>query len=939
MTHDLHALLDEALSLGARACGLAHGRELALDLHARCARSPDAEDLDDPANVIASLKPAEIDQVLRFVAARFHLLNQAEQVNIVRVNRARASQSTPDRPRAESLLEAFTRLRDLGFNADRARALVERLNVQPTLTAHPTEAKRRGVLDNLVRLAESMLKLDDSTVTPAEARSLRERALGLVEIVLATDDVRHQRLDVLDEVKNGLFFLRSSIWDSVPRLMRELADAANQVFGPGTLELTDLPPVLRYRTWIGGDRDGNPRVTHEVTRRTLELLREAARSLWAHELMELQQELTLSSRLVDVPDSLLAAIDAQGNRYLDDPTIPARRRHEPVRVRLMQVRGRVLHDESYSGAELVADLLQVRDAVAHAGLREAAGRGRLGDAIVRARAFGLQLATLDVRQHSRVHEAAVAELLTLAGVTSEYAALDEDARLALLRTELAQPRPLRPMDATLSPETTELMRTLDVVRDAVRRDRRSIRSYIISMTHGVSDILEVLLLMKEAGLSRVDRSEGGPRLLGSLHVVPLLETIDDLERGEALVGAMLDEPMYRSHAESVMPARAENAPEREPLQEVMLGYSDSNKDGGFLMANRALERAQRSIAHAVRSRGFALRYFHGRGGTIGRGGGRAGRAILAAPVAARSGAIRFTEQGEVISFRYAMPAIAQRHLEQILHACIVGAGDEREHTLSSDLPRVIDSLASSAMARYRALIDDPGFWNWYTTRSPIGSIAGMPIASRPMMRAAGTGKGATQTTFDQLRAIPWVFAWVQMRCLVPGWFGLGGAASNLDSATLDLLRSEYASNAWLRTVIDNAGQELMRTRMGIASRYARPASEASPDALLSMLRDEHQRAVDAVLQISGRAELGWESAVITQSIRDRNPWTDVLNLIQIDLLRRARSISEHEDSTPEQPGAATSSGPDSTVAQERAIIESLLHKSVSAIAAAMQSTG
>lgn len=916
--------VDQSLTRVARACGLGEACDTASRLAAWCAGGDggEASSAERAAATLGEMAPGELGAVLRYVTARFHLLNKAEQVNIIRVNRSRARQATPEQPRPESLPDALRRLKAMGLDGAGVRALIERLDVQPTLTAHPTESKRRSVMDNLVRVAGVLEAMDNGALGEQERRGLEGRLDELVQILLATDDVRPKRLEVLDEVKNGLFFLRSSIWAAVPRLMREIADAGNATFGPGTLELTDLPALVRYRTWIGGDRDGNPRVTHDVTGATLTLLRSAAAELWDAELLELQKELTLSRRRVPIPAWFIDQVAEEGERYIEDTSSLEQRQHEPVRIRLMQMRGRIKRDPSYHGGLLLRDLLSIRDAVDQAGLSSVARRGRLADAIVRARVFGLHLATLDIRQHSRVHEKAVSELLALARVHADYASLDEAERVALLRAELAQPRPLRPVDAPLSAETGELMQTLRTVRRHVELDRRSVRSFIISMTHGVSDVLEVLLLMKEAGLTSGKRDARGPRLTGALHVVPLLETIEDLERGESLVSEMLDEPLYRSHLESLVPPEVRRGSAHDlPMQEIMLGYSDSNKDGGFLMANVALERAQRRVAHAVRSRGILLRFFHGRGGTIGRGGGRAGRAILGTPAPARTGRIRFTEQGEVISFRYALRPIAERHLEQIMHASLVASADQSESARPKELDGLLDRLAARSMRAYRSLIDDPEFWSWFVNAGPITSIAGLPIASRPVMRAEGSGVG-TQSGFDQLRAIPWVFTWVQMRCLAPGWFGLGTALSEASEAEIAMLAEEYRRSAWFQAVIDNATQELLRARLSIVRRYALSAtpgrSEAgSGERFFAMLQHEHARTTQAVLRIAGRSSLGDETPIIARSIEERNPWTDVLNLVQIELLRRRREADD----------------------EQRPAIEALLLQSVSAIAAAMQSTG
>lgn len=917
---DLEGLIDDLLREAAGQVGLAAARETAESLAALCASAGDQVDSpawDEAAARIASLTNEQIALVVRYITTRFHLLNKIGQVRITQVNRARARATTTRSPRPESLLEAMLRIKNDGIQPEALRAMIDQLDVQPTLTAHPTEAKRRSVLDNLVQIANGLLELQSGVLAPEHERDCRRRLAALVRILLATDDIRPKRLEVEDEVRNGMFFLRSSIWHTVPRLARQLVDAADQVLGEGTLDINSLPPLVRYRTWIGGDRDGNPRVTHAVTARAIDSMRQAAIDLWDHELLALKQELTLSRRCVAIPAWFVALVEERGTGHVIESSSLEQRQHEPIRLFLMQMRGRMRQDETYDGAALLKDLLTVRDVLAEMGLDAVARNGRLGDAITRARAFGLHLATTDLRQHSRVHEHAVATLLRVAGVHEAYASLEEGDRAAILRAELLQPRPLRPRHVALDSDTQELLDTLEVARKAIARDRRSIRSFVISMTHDVSDVLEVMLLMKEAGLLQVDRrGDGSVAVKGTMHIVPLLETIDDLSRGADLVGAILDEPLYRAMLDGLKPAGL--APRMDqPMQEIMLGYSDSNKDGGFLMANMCLDRAQRAIAHEVTRRGLQLRFFHGRGGTIGRGGGRAGRAILSAPAAARNGRIRFTEQGEVISFRYALPSIAERHMEQIIHASLLALNDARPDGSHPRVVSLLSELSERSMARYRGMIDDPDFWSWYTSVSPISAIAGFPIASRPMMRALGAATQAGSAAFDQLRAIPWVFAWVQMRCLAPGWFGLGTALSTLSGESLELLRAEYARSAWFSTVIDNAGQELARARLAITKRYAMACGHAATGRMLGEIFGEFERARAGVLAITGRGALGDEAPVIARSIRERNPWTDVLNLAQIELLGRRRGAS----------------------AEVQPLLDQILLQTVSGIAAAMQSTG
>ena len=574
------------------------------------------------------------------------------------------------------------------------------------------------------------------------------------------------------------------------------------------------------------------------------------------------------------------------------------------------MRQRLNRDSSYTSEMLVSDLELLRRALVQADPHWLNHLPTLDDAIVRAKVFGFHFVTLDIRQHSAVHEKAVAELLSLGGVTDRYASLSEEERLEILRREIASRRPLASRDAQLSPITKETLDTLELVRSAIAREPSRVRSYVISMTHGVSDVLEVLLLMKERGLLHPNTGAAST----SLHVVPLLETIDDLQHGPDLLRALFAEPVYREHLERM--AKLDAPPGQEPIviQEVMLGYSDSNKDGGFLMANIALHGAQEALALAARERGVRIRFFHGRGGTVGRGGGRAGRAILAVPEASRTGRLRFTEQGEVISFRYALPRIAHRHLEQILNAAIRAESMPRSASPPDDgiaLRALRKRMATASMARYRSLIDDPRFWPFFLAASPIAHIGSLPIASRPVSRGGDSG-----FAFDQLRAIPWVFSWIQIRVLAPGWFGFGTALATCTPAELDLLSEAAAKNLFVGTIIDNAAQELARARMPIAKRYAQLSEHG--EVMFAILEEEFAATNKGLLRLTGRTSLLEHSPVIEASIAARNPWTDVLNLIQIELLARYRRATQQAEKTE---------------------LRAAILASINGVAAAMQSTG
>jgi len=855
-----------------------------------CAEGDDAA-LARAADSISSLSTDELEAITRYITARFHIYNKVEQLRIIRINRERSQHATPEKPRPESIDSAVVKLSGRGVSREAIARAAKRLDITPTLTAHPTEARRRSVLDKQVAIARELARLDDDRLTPEDRVEIHSRVRQLVTTLLLTDSVRAKRLEVGDEIRNGLYFLTTTIWDTIPRLARDLSHAMGDEASPA-----DLQDFLSYRTWIGGDRDGNPNVTHAVTREAIASMRREAGRLWDTALYALQRELSLSEKLVDIEL-------APGRCGEITQTYPnaAHQRFEPFRLRMQAIREAIARNDGYSSADLEHDLVQVRDELVRIGLGEVANQGPLTDAIVRARAFGLRIATLDIRQHSSVHEAAVAELLKLAGSCDDYTAIDESARLELLREELRTPRPLRPVHAELSPEATELLATLGVVSGALERDEKAVRAYIVSMTHGLSDLYEVLLLMKEAGLVWHEEGRG---LVASVQVVPLFETIEDLEHAPGIVGTMLDDPLFLEHVRST-------SSETDPAQEIMLGYSDSNKDGGFLMANCALQRAQAEVSEAGAKRGVRIRFFHGRGGTVGRGGGRAGRAILAAPGSARSGSLRFTEQGEVISFRYALPEIARRHLEQIVHAALICEATRDDARGERDVWGAVLPLAERAMGAYRELIDHAAFWDWFVASTPIAQIASLPIASRPVSRAKG-GK----MTFEGLRAIPWGFSWIQIRALAPGWFGIGSALASQDPALRSSIEevSAQAKHPFLATLLDNACAELARARMPIVRRYSALADASSP--IPAMIEREYEATRDVVLRLTGRKSLLEHAPAIEQAIAERNPWTDVLNLIQIELTVRLRSGKGDAEE-----------------------LDGALQSTISGIAAAMQSTG
>ncbi|MBV8965543.1 MAG: phosphoenolpyruvate carboxylase, partial [Mycobacteriaceae bacterium] len=679
--------------------------------------------------------------------------------------------------------------------------------VSPVITAHPTETRRRTVFDTQHRITELMrLRLHGHSETP-DGRDieceLRRQVLTLWQTAL----IRLQRLKIQDEIEVGLRYYHAAFFEVIPQVNAEVRDAL-QARWPDAQVLEE--PILRPGSWIGGDRDGNPNVTADVVRLATDGAAYTAFGHYFAELTALQQELSMSARLVTVTGELAALADrCHEQARLDEPY---RRALRVVHGRLTATARDILDrqpaaeldmggDRYRTPAELLADLDVVDASLRTHGSGLLAG-DRLGRLRESVRVFGFHLSGLDMRQNSDVHEEVVAELLAWAGVHADYVSLSEPERVELLATELASRRPLTRPDAQLS----ELARKeIGIVEAAARASRvfgpQAVPNYIISMCQSVSDMLEAAVLLKEAGL--LDAVDGELRC--PVRIVPLFETIDDLQKGASILEAALDLPAYRA----LVRAHGDS-------QEVMLGYSDSNKDGGYLAANWALYRAELDLVEAARKTGIRLRLFHGRGGTVGRGGGPSYDAILAQPPGAVSGSLRLTEQGEIIAAKYAEPQIARRNLETLVAATlestlldVEGLGDAAEPAY-----QVLDELSGLAQRAYAKLVHDtPGFVEYFTASTPVSEIGALNIGSRPTSRKQ-------TTSISDLRAIPWVLAWSQSRVMLPGWYGTGTAVQQWiadDEGRLGVLQDLYRRWPFFRTVLSNMAQVLAKSDMGLAA--------------------------------------------------------------------------------------------------------------------------
>lgn len=837
---------------------------------------------------IAALPLDDLEDVARVYTHWCHLMNTAEEQQRIRALRGR-ERST------DGLVAAVASMREVGMTAAEVEAFFGRALVMPVLTAHPTESRRRSILDHLSAIGCGL----DVLERPLGALARRDEEDELAAEVLAllgTDEARTRRPTPLDEIEATLEVFRRTLFEVTPDIYAELEDALAATYPEQPWR---LPSFFRWGTWVGGDRDGNPHVTAHVTRAAFERQRAAVLARYQDDVRALGRSLSVAAHRGADPAGV-AALERSLERDRERlPEIAARARprtlHEPWREKLFYMAERLRATATRGDAGYVDAAGYQRDLALLAQSLGAAGFGRLARGHLRAcqrrvEVFGFHLATVDIRQHSGVHEQVVAELLA-AGGRPGYAALDEAGRRRVLDDVLA--RPVAPVwdRAGLSDAAQDLLATLDMVGRACRElGERACERYVVSFTSQLSDLLEVVFLARAAGLAP-----------GELRPVPLLEQLADLRGAGGLAREMVVHPVVKHELGGEL--------------EVMIGYSDSGKEVGYLGSAVALRQAQLELAEVASGAGVELTVFHGRGGAIGRGGGPAGEAIRAQPEAALRGRVRVTEQGETITSRYARPEIAHRDLELTLGAVLGAAANERRPSP----PRFDDSLelaAAAAVAAYRGLTADRDRLARYTlAATPIQQVGKLPLGSRPASRKAGF-------SLDDLRAIPWVFSWTQSRHGVPGWFGLGSGLAGLEAALgRDGARAVIAGSRFLGALVRNAELALIRADLDVAREYAALAEPADA-ALFAQIEAEHARTralladlADLDLSLADRPHLA-------ASVRRRNPFLDVLSHCQIELLRRLRRAEAE---------AAT--------ADELARLSTAIFTTIAGIAAGLQTAG
>lgn len=840
--------------------------------------------------LVDELSVHDAELLARAFTEYFELINLAEERHRVRVLRTRERNAHP-RPLRESIMRAIGDMRELGVDEFEMERLLQRLRIELVFTAHPTQAKRRTVIAKLRRIAEALTELDERDLVPLERENIVEEIASEVTSLWLTDRSRTTKPTVTDEVRTGLYYFDITLWDALPAVYRSMVEALAR-FYPGVA----VPErFLTFGSWIGGDRDGNPNVTAGVTAETLRLHRGLAVEKHRKGARRLDRSLSMSQEMLPPDPAVEAALDEINVRSPHLAYLKDRYPKEPYRLWAARLTADLA---DASAGDMVARLkgisnpplamrsmddlrrpLDAMDAALRRSGMAAIARGELAKTRAQAEVFGLHVARLDLRQYSDFNTAVLDELLGKLGLVDGFGALDGAGRAAVLSDLLKRPAPDLSQLDDISPDTAETLALFQILQRAVAFYGTELTGpYIVSMTHGPEDMLTPLLLAYWHGICLQPEADSE-----GLTFVPLFETRADLRNAPEIMKALFTHPAYAPHLARV---------NRE--QTIMIGYSDSNKDAGYLAANWELYQAQEALARTCADHEVVMTLFHGRGGTIARGGGPANRAILAQPPDSVNGRIRITEQGEVIDQRYGNPAIARRHLEQVVHAVLMASVPAHYGTHVVPKPEwrtAMDTLAAVSYRAYRSLIyETPALLEYWSQATPLAEISQMSIGSRPSRRTS-------KATFESLRAIPWGFSWMQCRHVLPGWYGVGQALAEFGKTPeqLRLLREMYQSWPFFQGVIDNAQVSLAKADLSIARLYAELVENtAVREQIYGEIEQAFQLTENWILRVTNQRDLLDNDPVLQTSVRQRNPYIDPLNFVQVSLLRRLRALADQD---------------------------------------------
>jgi len=843
---------------------------------AKARRSGDDAAAERLLDQVAAMHANDARAVAASFATYFDLVNLAEENYRLAILRQQERENTPN-PVHDSIAEAVAELKKRGVTYEQMSDLLANLSIELVLTAHPTESRRRTIISKLQRISQLLHEATEPDKLTNERESLQAAIYAEITALWLSDRNRASKLAVTDEVRTGLYFIDSVFWPTIPRLYADLDRALSEHY-PG---LRAEHPWLRLGSWMGGDRDGNPNVTSAVTAETLRLHRGQAVENHRRALQNVARHLSLSARRFPPPAELAAWLERRHPLPPHVEYIEQRYASEPYRLILSllaadlgeasqeDMKNRLLSREPHQARVHPIDISLPLDMIAnHIPAPLAA------DELLTVRRqlaiFGLHAARLDIREDSSKFNAALGEVLRALEITPAFESLPGAQRVQLLNQLLLSPLPPLSSHPGVTGATAETWALFQLVaRVGQVYGTELLGPVIISMTHSAADILTVLLLARWTGCN-----------IG-LQICPLFESVIDLEAAPFILTELFQSTIYRTH---LLTSKDE--------QMVMIGYSDSNKDGGYLMANWALYQAQETITQVGQENKIRLTIFHGRGGTVARGGGPANRAIRAQPAGSINGRFRLTEQGEIIASRYSNPGLAHRHLEQIVNAVLLASAPSQPGENTGQIPAewrtAMDKMSAAAYRKYRQLVyETPRFIEFWQAATPLDEIKRLHIGSRPASRA-----GNTEVT--NIRAIPWVFSWMQSRFNLPGWYGLGSGLEVFGNKSL--LSSMYKEWPFFKTLLDNSESSLLKADMGIAALYTDlvPDRQLGQDMFATILA-EYERTRISVLTISGHQNLMDNEPVTQNAVRLRNPYVDPLNYIQVEMLRRLRSMPESDD--------------------------------------------
>jgi len=871
--------------------------------------------VDTKCKIDALIESLDLEKASRIVRAflfYFLLSNTADEVH--RIRRQRAHAIADDTPQRGSMEEAIIELKRSGCALDFVRQMLDLTKVVPVFTAHPTEATRQTVLQKILNISELLLRREISTLTPDEVAELRNELHAEITMLWQTNEIRMNKVTVNDEIRRGLFFFREILYDTIPIFYGRLNRSLKKVFSDEVNSVDTkikAPVILKFGSWIGGDRDGHPFVTSEVTRNAFKMQKKQILSLYMRDMDRLYDTMSTSTRLVGASQEMIGSFESDKKLLADrisEDDLKDQSEIYRVKVFLIYMKLKNTMDgksQGYVSADEFIHDLEVMHKSLLSNKGEVIAESKILPIIYKAKTFGFHLASLDIRQNSAVLFKAVTELFAASEVDRSFAELNEASRSKILTREILNARPLVNFNLALSPETIEVVSEFEAMKFGQEiAGEDSCTDYIISMSSSVSDVLTPLLFAKEAGLVKV---RDGEVVESRIDILPLFETIEDLKKADRVLTDLFKNEAYKQHIAL-----------RGMVQKIMIGYSDSNKDGGIVTSNFELIKSQINLKKVCDRHGIQLVLFHGRGGSVSRGGGPLNQAIISQPPGTIEGKIKITEQGEMIFVKYAMPEIALRHIELTTSAVILSTAKYKLGARNSDKKYVsaFEKISEIAVGHYRELINHPDFFDYFRQVAPIDVIERIEIGSRPPSRDNGTD-------LKNLRAIPWVFAWTQNRQLISGWYGFGYA---LDKAVEDGivnwkdLSEMYHHWEFFKALTDNVEMVLMKSDMTIGREYVRLCKDRKmADKLFRMINEEFERSERAVLNITGERNLLDSNPSLQRSLRLRNAYIDPISLVQIKFLQMYRDINSENG--------------------KRQQVLDLLRSTVNGIAAGVRNTG